>query len=121
MKINVVHAIQIAVVVKAVREGQMDGDQVADALLGELIDNYVDGKQEERDVLKVLVKDIDGGLLGGLFNIALKKLAVKKPEEGKSGIGRFNGRCVICQSPLDKDDYCPNVDCANNIGNQEGH
>jgi hypothetical protein len=121
MKLKAVQVMQALIVIEAIKEGTLNGDKVADEMFNQLIDNYVDGSTEELDAVKEVVKDIDSGVLGGLIKSILKKFEAKKPEENKSGVGRFNGRCVICESPLGKDDWCPNKDCANNIGNQEGH
>jgi hypothetical protein len=121
MKLKAVEVMQILLVVEAIKQGSLDGSKVADEMISQFVDRYVEGEPEALAAIKEVVKDIDAGFIGGIINKVLKKFAVEKTEEGKSGIGRFNGRCVICESPLDKDDWCPNKDCANNIGNQEVH
>jgi hypothetical protein len=83
MKLKAAQVLQLVIVAKAIREGKLEGNQVAGAILSELVDLTVEGKREELDVIKVLIGDIDNGFLGGLISSILKRFGPKESDDDK--------------------------------------
>jgi hypothetical protein len=77
MKLKAAEVLQIVIIAKAIRADKLDGNEVSKALLAMLVDKYVDGEQEVRDIIKELVYDVDAGFLGELISKALKRFVRK--------------------------------------------
>jgi hypothetical protein len=80
MKLKAPEVVQILVIAKAIREGKLDGNQVAEAALNEIIDRRVEGDKVMLDVVKALAKDVAAGFLGSVINIILKRLGPKESD-----------------------------------------
>lgn len=81
MKIKAVEVIQVLVVVKAIKDGTLDGNKVAAFLLDDAIDRTVEGTPEVLEVIKEMVKEIDAGFIGGFIDKVLKRFASEKVEQ----------------------------------------
>jgi hypothetical protein len=80
MKLKAVEVIQVLIVVKAIKEGKLDGNLVVEQFISTTVSHFVEGEPEVLGAIKEMVNDIDDGFLGGLLNKVLEKLAVSKPD-----------------------------------------
>jgi hypothetical protein len=81
MKLKASEVVTIVVVLKAIREGKIVGEQVAEAFIGMAIDKFVEGSPEEIAVIKMLAKDVDAGFLADILDSILKRFVAKQPKE----------------------------------------
>jgi hypothetical protein len=81
MKLKAKEVVQIVVVLKAIREGKIKGEQVAEAFMGYAVDTFVEGTPEELAVIKLLAKDVDAGFLAEVLDSILARFVAKQSKE----------------------------------------
>jgi hypothetical protein len=80
MKVKAETVMQFAIVAKAIRQGDLKGSEVVDAILSEVVDRNVDGTKEELDIIKEILKDVDAGFIANLIDKFLKRFGPKDTE-----------------------------------------